>query len=61
MDVFGRLFGKRNKHPLQTIALVAMIVVSVLLYYAAETGAGAPMYALLGVMSVAMGLTMAVS
>jgi len=61
MDAFHRFFGKKNKHSLQTMALVALIVVSVLLYYTAAAGAGAAMYALLGVMAVAMGLTMAVS
>jgi predicted phage tail protein len=61
MDAFHRFFGKKNKHSLQTMALVALIVVSVLLYYAAGAGAGAATYALLGVMAVAMGLTMAVS
>jgi len=38
-----------------------LIIVPVLLYYAAGAGAGAATYALLGVMAVAMGLTMAVS
>ena len=61
MDALRRVFGKKNKHSLQTIALVALIVVSMLLYYAAAAGAGPAMYALLGVMAVAMGLTMAVS
>ena len=61
MDAFHRFFGKKNKHSLQTMALVALIVVSVLLYYSAGAGANAAMYSLLGVMAVAMGLTMAVS
>ena len=61
MDALRKVFGKKNKHSLQTIALVALIAVPVLLYYAAGAGAGAATYALLGVMAVAMGLTMAVS
>ncbi|MGD1992442.1 MAG: hypothetical protein PVI59_04535, partial [Anaerolineae bacterium] len=57
----GTNLARRTKFLLQSVALILMLVVPVLLYWAARFGGEGLILALLGVMAAAMGLTIWVS
>jgi hypothetical protein len=54
-------FPRRHKFLLQSVALILMLTVPVLLYWAARAGSQAGILALLGLIAAAMALTMWVS
>lgn len=61
MNALRTIFSKKNKPQVQLVALLLMIVVPVLLYVAAGSGAQVGLYILLALLAATMGLTMAVS
>jgi hypothetical protein len=57
----GTGFVRRNKFLFQSAALILMLIVPVLLYWAAQAGSEVGILTLLGLMGAAMALTMWVS
>ena len=61
MNALRTILGKKNRPTLQLVALLLMILIPVLLYAVANSGAPAVLYLLLALLATTMGLTMAVS
>ncbi|HNS52757.1 MAG TPA: hypothetical protein PKO09_16445 [Anaerolineae bacterium] len=61
MNALRSFFGRKNKPLLQLVALLLLILVPALLFAAAGSDAPAGLYALLALLAIVMGLTMAVS
>ena len=61
MNALRAILGKKNRPQLQLVALLLMILIPVLLYVVAGSGAPAGLYLLLALLAAIMGLAIAVS